>query len=494
MFLFVYSYFVSYEPLKRSTQCSRCEPGRYQTILAADSCEFCEKGQFQSDYAQTGCILCFEGKFIGCKGGYTCWDCDPGRTSDPLRGGTKCRDEVVQTTQPQIVEASHVYANVSGMCISWRVRDEEERRIEQENSLITTLLPFEFNRFKIEWSIEKTFPRDDEEDTRSRKRTNYTYFDHRETEAPIVGPWQYCFPTFVPVHLEVLHIRIIGVGPVPVGADSATADVQAVGTASLTTNSYATAPKCGDVMYLSQHSYPPNGTGLWNIGEFNRRLDQWRCDPCPTGADCRGPKLWEELYAKYGYMRLGVEDFDERRNAFWKCFKEKACLGGIRDPDPGKKPAPATKHGYVTQVRPMVDCCTAVNPLTENKAACLEDPYTFQSRRERLRGNAGFDMESRGCLVDLSLVDDDERCHVEAGFRLNCSYTTSGKCRLCRKCARGYWEQGVANCLMCPPMIVNLVLVTLAIGFIVSMLVAFLSGALEDSGVRRFVFSFVFLR
>jgi RNA recognition motif-containing protein len=77
----------------------------------------------------------------------------------------------------------------------------------------------------------------------------------------------------------------------------------------------------------------------------------------------------------------------------------------------------------------------------------------------------GFDITHRGCWIDLAVVDDLEECNVEAGFRRNCSYTQSGKCRLCRACARGYWAQGVSNCYECPSVVLNLVLVILAMLF-----------------------------
>ena len=96
----------------------------------------------------------------------------------------------------------------------------------------------------------------------------------------------------------------------------------------------------------------------------------------------------------------------------------------------------------------------------------------------------GFDTRTRGCYIDMAMVDDKEQCHVELGFAKNCSYTPSGKCRLCRACAKGYWAQGVSNCYECPPMLLNIVLVILCIVFVLIMLMSFLSGALQDSGAE----------
>ena len=207
--------------------------------------------------------------------------------------------------------------------------------------------------------------------------------------------------------------------------------------------------------------------------------------PCPTGADCRGPKLWPELYALFGFTRLGFEDFNIRSEAFWPCFKDKACLGGKRPMSTTDQPG--SKHGYDSWDRPAVDCCSAIDPEKEDFQMCSEDTEHFPSIRESKRGflgegYVGFDPKSRGCRVDLSLVDDEEKCHVEMGFRLHCNNTISGKCRLCRACKLGYWAQGVSNCKACPHWLLNIVLVVMAIGFVLMMLMMFLSAALQDTG------------
>ena len=285
----------------------------------------------------------------------------------------------------------------------------------------------------------------------------------------------------------MLYIRVIGLSPI----DAITPDfvyTLTLGTASIPTKSYATASSCGDFMYLSQSSHPPvEGSSVWSIGDFNRRIEEWRCAPCPRGADCRDAKLWSELYALYGYTRLGVEDFSSRRDAFWPCFKERACLGGKLTLATGEKPG--TKHSYTSRKRPATDCCSAVDPEMEDIQRCKEGPETFPSIKEKKRGfpmqgYVGFDPASRGCPVDLSQVDDQEACHFEAGFRLKCNYTMSGKCRLCRACKKGYWAQGVSNCRLCPHWLVNIVLVVLAVSFVLSMLYMFLKTALQDTGAE----------
>merc|ERR1711871_947691 len=96
----------------------------------------------------------------------------------------------------------------------------------------------------------------------------------------------------------------------------------------------------------------------------------------------------------------------------------------------------------------------------------------------------GFSPALRGCNVDLGLVDDFEECHVEYGHRFNCSHSSTGRCRLCRACAPGYWAQGVSSCYQCPHWILNIILVILAISFVLLMLMMFLSTALQDSGAE----------
>ena len=228
-------------------------------------------------------------------------------------------------------------------------------------------------------------------------------------------------------------------------------------------------------MYLCRHCWPPEGgVGAWKVNETNENyfLEDWICQGCPSGGDCRGPKLWKDLYALYGYMRLGTEDFNDRRDAFQRCFRPQACLGGkIRLPT---RESPGTKHAWRSKLRPPIDCCSAVDPLDEDLRACQRDPENFKSLTENEKGFVGFNPKERSCVVDLALVDDPEKCHVEAGFRLNCNYTQSGKCRLCRACKKGYWPQGVSKCLKCPHPIVNVVLVICAGSAIMLMLMGFL--------------------
>ena len=54
-------------------------------------------------------------------------------------------------------------------------------------------------------------------------------------------------------------------------------------------------------MYLCRRCYPPNGPGAWTVEEnYNPSMVDWICQPCPNGGDCRGAKIWQEVYAKFG--------------------------------------------------------------------------------------------------------------------------------------------------------------------------------------------------
>ena len=480
-------------------ECNRCEPGRYNDYEAASSCDFCPKGWYQSGYASLECQACALGRYVQCTGSYECLFCETGRTSEPKVGGLRCVAERVQTSQPIMVPNTHMYTgdqkitatrieNMSSMCVTWRMGNKEEREAENE------VLPYQFeDGFLVQWSLKTTFPPARESDVGLgiRAVTNQSWYNHHELTGsgndPILGPWTYCFNASVPVHLEVLYIRVIGLSPID-ALDPNIVYTLTLGTASIPTKIYATASSCGDFMYLSQSSHPPEeGSSVWSIGDFNRHIEEWRCAPCPRGADCRGAKLWSELYALYGYTRLGVEDFSNRRDAFWPCFKQRACLGGKLTLATGEKPG--TKHSYTSWDRPPIDCCSAVDPEMEDIQRCEEDPTTFPSLKEKkrgfpMRGYVGFDPLSRGCPVDLSQVDDQEACHHEAGFRLRCNYTKSGKCRLCRACKKGYWAQGVSNCRSCPHWLLNIILIVLAVSFVLSMLMMFLKTALEDTGAE----------
>ena len=87
-------------------------------------------------------------------------------------------------------------------------------------------------------------------------------------------------------------MRVRGIGPIlqgqdqqePQSAEEEEARSSALGTPSQTTPGFTTATECGNVMYLSQSSYPPEGKGGWTVGAFNPDTGNWRCDPCPIGA------------------------------------------------------------------------------------------------------------------------------------------------------------------------------------------------------------------
>jgi hypothetical protein len=292
-------------------------------------------------------------------------------------------------------------------------------------------VPSIFEYLILESSTSPDFP---DEPEGSTLRTNYDPVrDVNYNEDDVNGRITYtrngrvCFKTPEPTFNYLIYLRIRGFLK------------GALGTPSPATIKYATAKQCGDLMYLCRHCWPPeDGMGAWLVNDTNNiNLEDWICQGCPVGGDCRGPKQWHDIYALYGFQRLGREDYDDRLEAFQKCFRSSACLGGRRELP--LRETPGTKHAWKTKIRPPIDCCSAVDPLKEDLVACKKDPENFKSLTEYKRGFVGFDPKSRGCTIDLSLVDDLERCHVEAGYRLNCSYTRSGKCRLCRACTKGYW-------------------------------------------------------
>ena len=71
---------------------------------------------------------------------------------------------------------------------------------------------------------------------------------------------------------ELLYVRVVGIGPVNPETGKATGGAR--GSPSTSTDTYVTAPTCGDVMYLSQSSRPPSGPGAWTVGAFNPILGQ----------------------------------------------------------------------------------------------------------------------------------------------------------------------------------------------------------------------------
>ena len=652
-----------YQKLKNKDFCSACEMGRFQTsaFVAADKntrefqdgaegltyglgglasdCQFCPSGWSNDQINNTKCAMCEIGKYIGCKGGYQCWDCDPGRTSynpklDSKMAGTECVAETVITSVPIFVARSHLYGcnttlresipasadikssrlwelptveqraemaafsqrnkehlnlvelniglddvvkedcrekNITSMCITWQMKDAKERSKLKVNANDDDM-PYKFTGgFLVQWSIDRSFPPPNEDARDTRLRTNSSlllhegaldwvlaenpdatgcndedpdptndcapgYFESTD-ERMHLGPWTYCIETPVPVHMEMLYVRVVGIGPVDPKNGKATLGAQ--GSPSTSTDTYVTAPTCGDVMYLSQSSYPPDGPGSWTVGNFNPLLENWRCEACPIGGDCRGPKRWIDVYSKYGFSKLDSYDFDNRANAFWPCFKSIACLGGKnankvtiqwtyyeRPPWPSKEEYFLPEPDQDDERLDMPQCCSALNPLVDDVQLCKTEgcgviqqgdgkmnyvANTCSKRRDRpykelygsdayncpdepcpydWNGDGRWDKGTSYCSVDLAKRDDYEICNEEMGFKLQCNDTTNGRCRLCRACAspdregQKWFPMGVASCYKCPPKFMNTVGVFLAGGAMFVMVYTFLAAALEDSGAE----------
>ena len=447
-------------------ECPRCNPGFYGTEEGKVTCEACNKGWFQDETGKLKCEACPIGYFTSCEGSSFCRECAAGQTTYKI-AAEKCVTKQMATVAPILVPNSLVLVEGTEdvVCLDFSVPKSPDE----------LLLPSKFDNIILETSVSPEFPEEPEGMT---IRTNYDFntgqnFDPKDKESLMdPGVTRACFKSDKPMFNYLLFFRVRGF-------------VQsALGTPSVTSPAYSIGPTCGNLMYLCRHCWPPEGgIGAWQVNaSHNKNLNEWICQGCPEGADCRGPKLWKEIQAQYGYMRLGEMDYTDRRNAFQRCFRESACLGARRELPPRERPG--TKHAFTTKTRPSLDCCSAVDPLEEDLIGCEKDPENFKSLEEHKRGQVGFDPKSRGCTVDLSLVDDVEQCHVEAGFRLNCSYTQSGKCRLCRACAKGYWPQGVSKCLKCPHPLVNLFLVVGAVFAVLTMLMTFLSSALADTGAE----------
>ena len=452
------------------------------------------------------------------------------------------------------------HQNLSSMCITWRIGNVDERGSEKGGE-VEDDLPYKFVQgFLVQWSLERGFPPPNEEDKEARLKTNTTLLMHEggldwqpaqtsqcepmddndptndcapgyfrdNKEEQHLGPWTYCFETAVPVHQEMVYVRVVGLSPVDPKNGEATDGAQ--GSPSVSTDTYVTAPTCGDFMYLSQSSHPPNGPGAWTIGAFNPRLSEWRCNPCPLGGDCRSAKRWVDVYAKFGFSRLDSFDFDRRANAFWPCFKAIACLGGknvlktsIQVTYYERPPWPAADQYYLPEPGQdnerldMPQCCSALDPLIVDVEECkdkgcgvVQEGYgknnyidnSCSKRRDipfkELYTNNGnncpdapcpyswnedgrWDKGTSSCLVDLARRDDFEICNEEMGYRLSCNDTTNGRCRLCRACAspdregQKWFPMGVSNCYKCPPKFMNTVGVFMAGGAMFCMVYLFLS-------------------
>jgi hypothetical protein len=423
-----------YQSIPASKDCINCDKGLYQEEMEMGECKLCQEGYFQEFQRRTGCDACPKGYYGACDGLSACLQCPPGQTTY-TDASVKCTSKVLATVIPEFLDGDRgVYVDESDphrVCANWLL---PETHNEAE-------LPRTFDHILFQVSYDKEFP--PESTNTSHPRLKYPLEPWHVSKNPgklgLPGNETHaCTDTSFPVHMKVVYVRVRG----QIG--------DALGSPSVQTPTYAIAESCGNFMYLCRRCHKPKGPGAWTIGgAFNPVPSNWICQPCPTGAVCDGPVLWDEVYAKYGFMRLNPEDYDDRRKAFWPCFKTAACLGGKIDMADGEKPG--EKHGWWTgpydadpsviwtsercgedldcssfastyppakyietglMRRPAIDCCSGVDPLEEDLPLCKEDPANFQAA-ESYFGEGALFVSNLG----FSTTEDDLMSAMEArGF------------------------------------------------------------------------------
>ena len=106
-----------------------------------------------------------------------------------------------------------------------------------------------------------------------------------------------------------------------------------------------------------------------------------------------------------------------------------------------------------------------------------------------------FHEEAGHANPDMSLANDEEGCNKYLGYADECKGSKDNssqlivngkvmKCRprLCRACRFGYWAQGVSNCKLCPPPLLNYIVTALGVLFVCFMLYTFIKTALDEQG------------
>ena len=168
---------------------------------------------------------------------------------------------------------------------------------------------------------------------------------------------------------------------------------------------------------------------LENVGN---QVQQWVCKSCPVGASCVGDDVtWKEVTAKFGWWRH-TRWTDHVRSNFSRCLFPPACLG-------------AKNEEY-------------------------KDQY--------------FDFES---TVDPAGMDHPEGCNDKAGYSLNCSRDSEGRCRICATCKHMFRRvPGSMQCSKCPNATDNKVLLGLGALAAVTVICLMVVQHMVDGGKRSY--------
>ena len=163
----------------------------------------------------------------------------------------------------------------------------------------------------------------------------------------------------------------------------------------------------------------------------------WKCARCPTGASCRGRKIWRDVQSKAGFFRLQQSPKESKHpSVFWPCAEPLACMGSIN---------------------------TQLESRYHTKWSLISQYKNLSSILNR---------------------DQTEKCNGDLGFREKC-ITLSGeetRCSLCRACKHGFYPTRAARCTKCPTQLERFAVVLLALIFLVLVLRMFLSKESDGTG------------
>ena len=272
----------STEPCKKGTistekrdNCTDCPSGWTTGGSGANSCTKCDKGKYAPFDGSDDCYKCDaeRNEYTDKEGASTCKICETGKYSV---GSVECikietSDTLPKPTQPLVAVSS---SNWTEMRVVWKM-----------NANVGTDASTIIQRYNVRISSDQEF-------------NNQMEFSTVGIETSAV------FPAMTDLRRAVTFVQIQTVG-IDYKKKVVNSQWSATSSAWLTTGG-------GDCIDATQF-----------LNATSTNPFSWQCAPCPRGGSCDGPKIGNDIIAKFGWARCSSDS-----SSFAKCSYAAACLGG----------------------------------------------------------------------------------------------------------------------------------------------------------------------